>query len=148
MKRNNKKGYVQQRAKKTIVMNLLLMMCTWSYAEIYLEDNQLSEQTSDTKKLDAQSIQRVQNSIQQPIEQQNKESKELSQQNNQAIQQHSIDETVLSDYQMQKKKAAEQLRLNEKKDDTQTTIRLFDTVDQSDNLTMNYYEGISIEMKR
>ncbi|WP_313035329.1 hypothetical protein [Acinetobacter sp.] len=108
----------------------------------------MSEQTSDTKKLDAQSIQRVQNSIQQPIEQQNKESKELSQQNNQAIQQHSIDETVLSDYQMQKKKAAEQLRLNEKKDDTQTTIRLFDTVDQSDNLRMNYYDGITVEMRR
>ena len=148
MKMNNKKGYVQQFTKKIIAMNLLLMMCTWGYAEIYLLDNQLSEQTSDTKKLDAQSIQRVQNSILQPIELQIKESKALSQQNNQAIQQHNIDETALSDYQMQKKKAAEQLRLNEKKSETQTIIRLFDTANESDNLRINYDDGITVEMKR
>lgn len=129
-------------------MNVLLIMCTWCYADVHLEGNQLSEQTSDTTKLDVQSIQRVQNSIQQPIEQKNKESQELSQQNSHGIQQQSIDETVLSDYQLQKKKVAEQIRLNEKKGETQTTIHLFDTVNESDNLRMNYYDGITIEMKR
>ncbi|OTG72301.1 hypothetical protein B9T26_10215 [Acinetobacter sp. ANC 4169] len=148
MKMNNKKDYTQQRVKKIIMMNVLLIMCTWCYADVHLEDNQLSEQTSDTTKLDVQSIQRVQNSIQQPIEQQNKESQELSQQNSHGIQQQSIDETVLSDYQMQKKKVAEQIRLNEKKGETQTTIHLFDTVNESDNLRMNYYDGITVEMKR
>ena len=98
--------------------------------------------------MDAETIQRAQNSIAQPIDQQKKESKELSDQNNQAIQKQNIDEMVLSDYQMQKKKAAEQLMLNEKQTSTHSNIHLFDTVNQSDNLRMNYYEGITIEMKR
>ena len=98
--------------------------------------------------MDAETIQRAQNSIAQPIDQQKKESKELSDQNTQGIQKQNIDETVLSDYQMQKKKAAEQLILNEKQAGTHSNIHLFDTVNQSDNLRMNYYEGITIEMKR
>ena len=130
------------------MINILLIMCRWSYADVYLEDNKLSEQISDTTKLDAQSIQRVQNSIKKPIEQQNQEIKQLSDQNSQGIQQQSIDEKVLSDYQMQKKKAAEQLRLDERQGNTDSTIRLFDTVNLSDNLRMNYYDAITIEMKR
>ena len=84
----------------------------------------------------------------QPIDQQKKESKALSDQNNQGIQKQNINETALSDYQMQKKKAAEQLMLNERQASTDSNIRFFDTVNQSDNLRMNYYDGISIEMKR
>ena len=108
----------------------------------------MSEQTSDSKHLDAEIIQRAQNSMTQPIDQQKKESKALSDQNNQGIQKQNIDETALSDYQMQKKKAAEQLMLNERQASTDSTMHLFDTVSQSDNLRMNYYDGISIEMKR
>jgi hypothetical protein len=123
-------------------------MSPWCYAEVPLTDQKLSEQTSDSKHLDAESIQRAQNSMAQPIDQQKKESKALSDQNNQGIQKQNIDETALSDYQMQKKKAAEQLMLNEREASTDSNIRFFDTVNQSDNLRMNYYDGISIEMKR
>jgi septal ring factor EnvC (AmiA/AmiB activator) len=148
MKMKNKKSVCSQLQKNIVIINLLLVICSGSYAEVPLTDQKLSEQRSDSKHLDAETIQRAQNSIAQPIDQQKKESKELSDQNNQGIQKQNIDETVLSDYQMQKKKAAEQLMLNEKQADTHSNIHLFDTVNQSDNLRMNYYDGISIEMKR
>ena len=148
MKMKNKKSVCSQLQKNIVIINLLLIICSGSYAEVPLTDQKLSEQRSDSKHLDAETIQRAQNSIAQPIDQQKKESKELSDQNNQGIQKQNIDETVLSDYQMQKKKAAEQLMLNEKQADTHSNIHLFDTVNQSDNLRMNYYDGISIEMKR
>ena len=148
MKMKNKKSVYRQLQKNIVIINLLLVICSGSYAEVPLTDQKLSEQRSDSKHLDAETIQRAQNSIAQPIDQQKKESKELSDQNNQGIQKQNIDETVLSDYQMQKKKAAEQLMLNEKQADTHSNIHLFDTVNQSDNLRMNYYEGITIEMKR
>ena len=148
MKMKNKKSVCSQLQKNIVIINLLLVICSGSYAEVPLTDQKLSEQRSDSKHLDAETIQRAQNSIAQPIDQQKKESKELSDQNNQGIQKQNIDETVLSDYQMQKKKAAEQLMLNEKQAGTHSNIHLFDTVNQSDNLRMNYYEGITIEMKR
>ena len=148
MKMKNKKSVCSQLQKNIVIINLLLIICSGSYAEVPLTDQTLSEQSSDSKHLDAETIQRAQNSIAQPIDQQKKESKELSDQNTQGIQKQNIDETVLSDYQMQKKKAAEQLMLNEKQADTHSNIHLFDTVNQSDNLRMNYYDGISIEMKR
>ena len=148
MKMKNKKSVYSQLQKNIVIINLLLIICSGSYAEVPLTDQTLSEQSSDSKHLDAETIQRAQNSIAKPIDQQKKESKELSDQNNQGIQKQNIDETVLSDYQMQKKKAAEQLMLNEKQADTHSNIHLFDTVNQSDNLRMNYYDGISIEMKR
>ena len=148
MKMKNKKSVYSQLQKNIVIINLLLIICSGSYAEVPLTDQTLSEQRSDSKHLDAETIQRAQNSIAQPIDQQKKESKELSDQNNQGIQKQNIDETVLSDYQMQKKKAAEQLMLNEKQAGTHSNIHLFDTVNQSDNLRMNYYDGISIEMKR
>lgn len=148
MKMKNKKSVCSQLQKNIVIINLLLVICSGSYAEVPLTDQTLSEQSSDSKHLDAETIQRAQNSIAKPIDQQKKESKELSDQNNQGIQKQNIDETVLSDYQMQKKKAAEQLMLNEKQADTHSNIHLFDTVNQSDNLRMNYYDGISIEMKR
>ena len=148
MKMKNKKSVCSQLQKNIVIINLLLIICSGSYAEVPLTDQKLSEQSSDSKHLDAETIQRAQNSIAKPIDQQKKESKELSDQNNQGIQKQNIDETVLSDYQMQKKKAAEQLMLNEKQADTHSNIHLFDTVNQSDNLRMNYYDGISIEMKR
>ena len=148
MKMKNKKSVYRQLQKNIVIINLLLVICSGSYAEVPLTDQKLSEQRSDSKHLDAETIQRAQNSIAQPIDQQKKESKELSDQNNQGIQKQNIDETVLSDYQMQKKKAAEQLMLNEKQAGTHSNIHLFDTVNQSDNLRMNYYEGITIEMKR
>ena len=148
MKMKNKKSVCSQLQKNIVIINLLLVICSESYAEVLLTDQKLSEQSSDSKHLDAETIQRAQNSIAQPIDQQKKESKELSDQNNQGIQKQNIDETVLSDYQMQKKKAAEQLMLNEKQAGTHSNIHLFDTVNQSDNLRMNYYDGISIEMKR
>ena len=148
MKMKNKKSVCSQLQKNIVIINLLLIICSGSYAEVPLTDQKLSEQRSDSKHLDAETIQRAQNSIAQPIDQQKKESKELSDQNNQGIQKQNIDETVLSDYQMQKKKAAEQLMLNEKQAGTHSNIHLFDTVNQSDNLRMNYYEGITIEMKR
>ena len=148
MKMKNKKSVYSQLQKNIVIINLLLIICSGSYAEVPLTDQKLSEQRSDSKHLDAETIQRAQNSIAQPIDQQKKESKELSDQNNQGLQKQNIDETVLSDYQMQKKKAAEQLMLNEKQADTHSNIHLFDTVNQSDNLRMNYYDGISIEMKR
>lgn len=148
MKMNNKKSFYRQSRKKLVVMNMLLIMSPWCYAEVPLTDHKLSEKTSDSKHLDAESIQRAQNSMTQPIEQQKKESKTLSDQNNQGIQKQNINETALSDYQMQKKKAAEQLMLNERQVSTDSTMHLFDTVNQSDNLRMNYYDGISIEMKR
>ena len=148
MKMKNKKSVCSQLQKNIVIINLLFVICSGSYAEVPLTDQKLSEQSSDSKHLDAETIQRAQNSIAQPIEQQQKESKELSDQNNQGIQKQNIDETVLSDYQMQKKKAAEQLMLNEKQAGTHSNIHLFDTVNQSDNLRMNYYDGISIEMKR
>ena len=148
MKMKNKKSVCSQLQKNIVIINLLLVICSGSYAEVPLTDQTLSEQRSDSKHLDAETIQRAQNSIAQPIDQQKKESKELSDQNNQGIQKQNIDETVLSDYQMQKKKAAEQLMLNEKQAGTHSNIHLFDTVNQSDNLRMNYYDGISIEMKR
>ena len=148
MKMKNKKSVCSQLQKNIVIINLLLVICSGSYAEVPLTDQKLSEQSSDSKHLDAETIQRAQNSIAKPIDQQKKESKELSDQNNQGIQKQNIDETVLSDYQMQKKKAAEQLMLNEKQAGTHSNIHLFDTVNQSDNLRMNYYDGISIEMKR
>ena len=148
MKMKNKKSVYSQLQKNIVIINLLLLICSGSYAEVPLTDQKLSEQRSDSKHLDAETIQRAQNSIAQPIDQQKKESKELSDQNNQAIQKQNIDETVLSDYQMQKKKAAEQLMLNEKQAGTHSNIHLFDTVNPSDNLRMNYYNGITIEMKR
>lgn len=148
MKMKNKKSVYSQLQKNIVIINLLLLICSGSYAEVPLTDQKLSEQRSDSKHLDAETIQRAQNSIAQPIDQQKKESKELSDQNNQAIQKQNIDEMVLSDYQMQKKKAAEQLMLNEKQTSTHSNIHLFDTVNPSDNLRMNYYEGITIEMKR
>ena len=148
MKMKNKKSVCSQLQKNIVIINLLFVICSGSYAEVPLTDQKLSEQSSDSKHLDAETIQRAQNSIAQPIEQQQKESKELSDQNTQGIQKQNIDETVLSDYQMQKKKAAEQLMLNEKQAGTHSNIHLFDTVNQSDNLRMNYYDGISIEMKR
>ena len=148
MKMKNKKSVYSQLQKNIVIINLLLIICSGSYAEVPLTDQKLSEQSSDSKHLDAETIQRAQNSIAQPIEQQQKESKELSDQNTQGIQKQNIDETVLSDYQMQKKKAAEQLMLNEKQAGTHSNIHLFDTVNPSDNLRMNYYDGISIEMKR
>ncbi|NNH25044.1 hypothetical protein [Acinetobacter terrestris] len=148
MKMKNKKSVCSQLQKNIVIINLLLVICSGSYAEVLLTDQKLSEQRSDSKHLDAETIQRAQNSIAKPIDQQKKESKELSDQNNQGLQKQNIDETVLSDYQMQKKKAAEQLMLNEKQADTHSNIHLFDTVNQSDNLRMNYYDGISIEMKR
>ena len=148
MKMKNKKSVCSQLQKNIVIINLLLVICSGSYAEVPLTDQKLSEQRSDSKHLDAETIQRAQNSIAQPIDQQKKESKELSDQNTQGIQKQNIDETVLSDYQMQKKKAAEQLMLNEKQAGTHSNIHLFDTVNQSDNLRMNYYEGITIEMKR
>ena len=148
MKMKNKKSVYSQLQKNIVIINLLLIICSGSYAEVPLTDQKLSEQRSDSKHLDAETIQRAQNSIAQPIDQQKKESKELSDQNNQAIQKQNIDEMVLSDYQMQKKKAAEQLMLNEKQAGTHSNIHLFDTVNQSDNLRMNYYEGITIEKKR
>ena len=148
MKMKNKKSVCSQLQKNIVIINLLLVICSGSYAEVPLTDQKLSEQSSDSKHLDAETIQRAQNSIAQPIDQQKKESKELSDQNNQGIQKQNIDETVLSDYQMQKKKAAEQLMLNEKQAGTHSNIHLFDTVNQSDNLRMNYYDGITIEMKR
>ena len=148
MKMKNKKSVCSQLQKNIVIINLLLVICSGSYAEVPLTDQTLSEQRSDSKHLDAETIQRAQNSIAKPIDQQKKESKELSDQNNQGIQKQNIDETVLSDYQMQKKKAAEQLMLNEKQAGTHSNIHLFDTVNQSDNLRMNYYEGITIEMKR
>jgi uncharacterized membrane protein len=148
MKMKNKKSVYSQLQKNIVIINLLLIICSGSYAEVPLTDQKLSEQRSDSKHLDAETIQRAQNSIAQPIDQQKKESKELSDQNTQGIQKQNIDETVLSDYQMQKKKAAEQLMLNEKQAGTHSNIHLFDTVNQSDNLRMNYYEGITIEMKR
>lgn len=148
MKMKNKKSVCSQLQKNIVIINLLLIICSGSYAEVPLTDQKLSEQSSDSKHLDAETIQRAQNSIAQPIEQQQKESKELSDQNTQGIQKQNIDETVLSDYQMQKKKAAEQLMLNEKQAGTHSNIHLFDTVNPSDNLRMNYYEGITIEMKR
>ncbi len=148
MKMKNKKSVYSQLQKNIVIINLLLLICSGSYAEVPLTDQKLSEQRSDSKHLDAETIQRAQNSIAQPIDQQKKESKELSDQNNQGIQKQNIDETVLSDYQMQKKKAAEQLMLNEKQAGTHSNIHLFDTVNQSDNLRMNYYDGITIEMKR
>ena len=148
MKMKNKKSVYSQLQKNIVIINLLLVICSGSYAEVPLTDQKLSEQSSDSKHLDAETIQRAQNSIAKPIDQQKKESKELSDQNTQGIQKQNIDETVLSDYQMQKKKAAEQLMLNEKQAGTHSNIHLFDTVNQSDNLRMNYYDGISIEMKR
>ena len=148
MKMKNKKSVCSQLQKNIVIINLLLVICSGSYAEVPLTDQTLSEQRSDSKHLDAETIQRAQNSIAKPIDQQKKESKELSDQNNQGIQKQNIDETVLSDYQMQKKKAAEQLMLNEKQAGTHSNIHLFDTVNPSDNLRMNYYEGITIEMKR
>ena len=148
MKMKNKKSVYSQLQKNIVIINLLLIICSGSYAEVPLTDQKLSEQRSDSKHLDAETIQRAQNSIAQPIDQQKKESKELSDQNTQGIQKQNIDETVLSDYQMQKKKAAEQLMLNEKQAGTHSNIHLFDTVNPSDNLRMNYYDGISIEMKR
>ena len=148
MKMKNKKSVCSQLQKNIVIINLLLVICSGSYAEVPLTDQTLSEQRSDSKHLDAETIQRAQNSIAQPIDQQKKESKELSDQNNQGIQKQNIDETALSDYQMQKKKAAEQLMLNEKQARTHSNIHLFDTVNQSDNLRMNYYDGITIEMKR
>jgi uncharacterized membrane protein len=148
MKMKNKKSVCSQLQKNIVIINLLLVICSGSYAEVPLTDQTLSEQRSDSKHLDAETIQRAQNSIAKPIDQQKKESKELSDQNTQGIQKQNIDETVLSDYQMQKKKAAEQLMLNEKQAGTHSNIHLFDTVNQSDNLRMNYYDGISIEMKR
>lgn len=148
MKMKNKKSVYSQLQKNIVIINLLLLICSGSYAEVPLTDQKLSEQRSDSKHLDAETIQRAQNSIAQPIDQQKKESKELSDQNTQGIQKQNIDETVLSDYQMQKKKAAEQLMLNEKQAGTHSNIHLFDTVNQSDNLRMNYYDGITIEMKR
>ena len=148
MKMKNKKSVCSQLQKNIVIINLLLVICSGSYAEVPLTDQTLSEQSSDSKHLDAETIQRAQNSIAKPIDQQKKESKELSDQNNQGIQKQNIDETVLSDYQMQKKKAAEQLMLNEKQADTHSNIHLFDTVNPSDNLHMNYYDGITIEMKR
>lgn len=148
MKMKNKKSVCSQLQKNIVIINLLLVICSGSYAEVPLTDQKLSEQRSDSKHLDAETIQRAQNSIAQPIDQQKKESKELSDQNNQGIQKQNIDETVLSDYQMQKKKAAEQLMLNEKQAGTHSNIHLFDTVNPSDNLRMNYYDGITIEMKR
>ena len=148
MKMKNKKSVCSQLQKNIVIINLLLVICSGSYAEVPLTDQTLSEQRSDSKHLDAETIQRAQNSIAQPIDQQKKESKELSDQNNQGIQKQNIDETVLSDYQMQKKKAAEQLMLNEKQAGTHSNIHLFDTVNPSDNLRMNYYDGITIEMKR
>ena len=148
MKMKNKKSVCSQLQKNIVIINLLLIICSGSYAEVPLTDQKLSEQRSDSKHLDAETIQRAQNSIAQPIDQQKKESKELSDQNNQGIQKQNIDETVLSDYQMQKKKAAEQLMLNEKQAGTHSNIHLFDTVNPSDNLRMNYYDGITIEMKR
>ena len=148
MKMKNKKSVCSQLQKNIVIINLLLVICSGSYAEVPLTDQTLSEQSSDSKHLDAETIQRAQNSIAQPIDQQKKESKELSDQNNQGIQKQNIDETVLSDYQMQKKKAAEQLMLNEKQAGTHSNIHLFDTVNPSDNLHMNYYDGITIEMKR
>ena len=148
MKMKNKKSVCSQLQKNIVIINLLLIICSGSYAEVPLTDQKLSEQRSDSKHLDAETIQRAQNSIAKPIDQQKKESKELSDQNNQGIQKQNIDETVLSDYQMQKKKAAEQLMLNEKQAGTHSNIHLFDTVNQSDNLRMNYYDGITIEMKR
>ncbi|TCB46861.1 hypothetical protein E0H83_05770 [Acinetobacter terrestris] len=148
MKMKNKKSVYSQLHKNIVIINLLLLICSGSYAEVPLTDQKLSEQRSDSRHLDAETIQRAQNSIAQPIDQQQKESKELSDQNNQGIQKQNIDETVLSDYQMQKKKAAEQLMLNEKQAGTHSNIHLFDTVNPSDNLHMNYYDGITIEMKR
>lgn len=148
MKMKNKKSVYSQLQKNIVIINLLLIICSGSYAEVPLTDQKLSEQRSDSKHLDAETIQRAQNSIAQPIDQQKKESKELSDQNTQGIQKQNIDETVLSDYQMQKKKAAEQLILNEKQAGTHSNIHLFDTVNPSDNLRMNYYDGITIEMKR
>lgn len=148
MKMKNKKSVCSQLQKNIVIINLLLIICSGSYAEVPLTDQKLSEQRSDSKPLDAETIQRAQNSIAQPMDQQKKESKELSDQNNQGIQKQNIDETVLSDYQMQKKKAAEQLMLNEKQASTHSNIHLFDTVNPSDNLRMNYYDGITIEMKR
>ena len=148
MKMKNKKSVCSQLQKNIVIINLLLVICSGSYAEVPLTDQTLSEQRSDSKHLDAETIQRAQNSIAKPIDQQKKESKELSDQNNQGIQKQNIDETVLSDYQMQKKKAAEQLILNEKQAGTHSNIHLFDTVNPSDNLRMNYYDGITIEMKR
>lgn len=148
VKMKNKKSFYPPSRKKLVVMSGLLIICSCCYAEVPLTDHKLSEQRSESKHLDAESIQRVQNSVKQPVDKQKKESKVLSDQNNQDIQKQTIDETALSDYQMQKKKAAEQLMLNEKQARTHSTIRLFDTVNQSDNLRMNYHEGITIEMKR
>ena len=140
MKMNNKKSVYRQSRKKLVAMNMLLIMSPWCYAEVPLTDHKLSEQTSDSKHLDAESIQRAQKSMTQPIEPQKKESKALSDQNNQEIQKQNIDETALSDYQMQKK-ATEQLMLNERQSSTDSTMRLFGTVNQLDNLRMNYYDG-------
>lgn len=93
MKMHDKNGCDSQRfkIKKIMAMNLLLLMCSWGNAETYLSDHQLAEQQSDAKHMDTQSIQRLQKSIQQPVEQQQQESKALSNQNSQEIQQQTID---------------------------------------------------------
>jgi hypothetical protein len=56
-------------------MNLLLIICSWSYAEVPLTEHELSEQISDSKHLDAESIQRAKKSMMQPIDQQEKKVK-------------------------------------------------------------------------
>lgn len=43
MKMNNKKSFYRQSRKKLVVMNLLLIICSWSYAEVPLTDHKLSE---------------------------------------------------------------------------------------------------------
>ena len=63
MKMKNKKSVCSQLQKNIVIINLLLIICSGSYAEVPLTDQTLSEQSSDSKHLDAETIQRAQNRV-------------------------------------------------------------------------------------
>ena len=48
MKMKNKKSVCSQLQKNIVIINLLLIICSGSYAEVPLTDQKLSEQSSDS----------------------------------------------------------------------------------------------------
>ena len=102
-------------------------MCSFSNAKNALPDDQLSELTSNSNNVDLKSIQRALRSIDQPLEKQQQESEHLIDLNVQSIQPQSMDEAVVLEYQLQKKRMVEQASLNEKRNAILAIIGLFDT---------------------
>ena len=148
MKMSNKKNYGTQWYKSFISTSLLLLVCSFSNAKNALQDDQLSELTSNSNNVDLKSIQRALRSIDQPLEKQQQESEHLIDLNVQSIQPQSMDEAVVLEYQLQKKRMVEQASLNEKRNAILAIIGLFDTDNTSDNLKRYHDDGITVEMMR